>query len=92
MDTTHAGGLPPYGGSGLKFLLRRKTEIKSRSPSIRREWIEIDSGSAMLSVDWGLPPYGGSGLKFLPIFGAIMLVESLPPYGGSGLKFLVLSQ
>ena len=34
-------GLPPCGGSGLKFLCLVQFVKYSRSPSMRREWIEI---------------------------------------------------
>ncbi len=39
-------GLPPYGGSGLKFFLVVEVMIDFQgSPSIRREWIEIPLSS-----------------------------------------------
>ena len=34
-------GLPPYGGSGLKYFVNKIMAKRNRSPSIRREWIEI---------------------------------------------------
>ena len=34
------------------------------SPSIRREWIEMNNADIPQSVQFGLPPYGGSGLKW----------------------------
>ena len=36
-----------------------------KSPSMRREWIEIIASSAVISFPSSLPPCGGSGLKFL---------------------------
>ena len=33
--------LPPCGGSGLKSLARFRDGVKNSSPSMRREWIEI---------------------------------------------------
>ena len=35
-----------------------------KSPSIRREWIEMNTFSSRPAVRLCLPPYGGSGLKF----------------------------
>ena len=34
-------GLPPCGGSGLKYLLKYPHNTIVMSPSMRREWIEI---------------------------------------------------
>ena len=34
-------GLPPCGGSGLKFLITSFPKNATTSPSMRREWIEI---------------------------------------------------
>ena len=39
--------------------------ITGKSPSIRREWIEIHISNKMCSSYNSLPPYGGSGLKCL---------------------------
>ena len=33
--------LPPCGGSGLKYPKRSRNDATGRSPSMRREWIEI---------------------------------------------------
>ena len=58
--------LPPRGGSGLKFCPRRSSQAWGRSPSARREWIEI-TGMIDDAFGWaGLPPRGGSGLKLPP--------------------------
>ena len=38
-------------------------EDMEKSPSSRREWIEISSCAALLWFKLGLPPRGGSGLK-----------------------------
>ena len=35
-----------------------------KSPSMRREWIEITSIACSVYLLYGLPPCGGSGLKF----------------------------
>ena len=37
-------GLPPCGGSGLKFFNKAICTSGAKSPSMRREWIEIDQG------------------------------------------------
>ena len=56
--------LPPCGGSGLKYLLLCvKYFCCYRSPSMRREWIEIRLALPMRLVVMSLPPCGGSGLK-----------------------------
>ena len=36
-------GLPPCGGSGLKFRAWEEKDKQRRSPSVWREWIEISS-------------------------------------------------
>ena len=36
-----AGGLLPYGGSGLKYFVALGIHKRLRSPSVWREWIEI---------------------------------------------------
>ena len=55
------------------------------SPSMRREWIEMESLDSGIPVVFGLPPCGGSGLKWESDY---VLHErfGLPPCGGSGLK------
>ena len=35
-------GLPPCGGSGLKYFAVSAAPSLSQSPSMRREWIEMD--------------------------------------------------
>ena len=55
--------LPPYGGSGLKFDIVNVCQQGCMSPSIRREWIEIQCPELRVSMPLSLPPYGGSGLK-----------------------------
>ena len=58
-----------------------------QSPSMRREWIEIQSCQAGSRSPPGLPPCGGSGLKCrFTAYNAV--VYRLPPCGGSGLKFV----
>ena len=77
--------LPPCGGSGLKWILRRRRTYSNRSPSMRREWIEIVITGLCLVVVPCLPPCGGSGLKSLTGCGCTSCLR-LPPCGGSGLK------
>ena len=56
--------LPPCGGSGLKFCMIFLFLVLVKSPSMRREWIEITSIACSVYLLYGLPPCGGSGLKF----------------------------
>ena len=56
-------GLPPHGGSGLKYLLRGLSVRLLLSPSAWREWIEINVIHFEPAERDGLPPHGGSGLK-----------------------------
>ena len=60
---------------------------ENRSPSIRREWIEIATCQAVRRNTMSLPPYGGSGLKCTTVATVISGNKSLPPCGGSGLKY-----
>ena len=47
-NDVHASGLPPSGGSGLKLNSSGKCAyISTRSPSVRREWIEIQVEAAV---------------------------------------------
>ena len=56
------------------------------SPSMRREWIEMNRLASQKTVRECLPPCGGSGLKYLLAEGKAAGVR-LPPCGGSGLKY-----
>ena len=56
-------GLPPCGGSGLKWHLRIGIQDLIGSPSMRREWIEITYIRRVHKNKESLPPCGGSGLK-----------------------------
>ncbi len=38
-------------------------QLCRRSPSMRREWIEMADTNNTLGIGEGLPPCGGSGLK-----------------------------
>ena len=44
--------LPPCGGSGLKFQGVWQKYYKKRSPSMRREWIEIFSYCNLVAPDF----------------------------------------
>ena len=55
------------------------------SPSVWREWIEIDWAAAGYVSRASLPPCGGSGLKSYS-FDRYDGNAGLPPCGGSGLK------
>ena len=41
IETMLENCLPPYGGSGLKYVETMHLAQQQRSPSIRREWIEM---------------------------------------------------
>ena len=43
--------LPPCGGSGLKYPKRSRNDATGRSPSMRREWIEMGSRSRLRTGD-----------------------------------------
>ena len=82
---TGVSGLPPCGGSGLKFLIARKNTKSETSPSMRREWIEIQclcvkterSKSPSMRREW-------IEIDFVDKIN--LSFSSLPPCGGSGLK------
>ena len=61
-------------------------ESVTRSPSMRREWIEMAFVISNPLQVMSLPPCGGSGLKYLNSTVNESEVECLPPCGGSGLK------
>ena len=48
----------------MKSLMGRNGRILRRSPSTRREWIEMLKKDDVTQSYTGLPPHGGSGLKF----------------------------
>ena len=78
--------LPPCGGSGLKLLAGAIAASLSASPSMRREWIEMQTvqtpqnpaGSPSMRREW-IEICMGWCTRCPP--------EGLPPCGGSGLKF-----
>ncbi len=43
--------LPPRGGSGLKFKPTLSSDEFSGSPSTRREWIEIHTTLAVITIE-----------------------------------------
>ena len=55
--------LPLWGGSGLKFPERLINIDGLQSPSLGREWIEIQTVHALCVITMSLPLWGGSGLK-----------------------------
>ena len=57
-------GLPPCGGSGLKYIFHAGKYVALESPSMRREWIEIFIVGIGNRLSIRLPPCGGSGLKY----------------------------
>ena len=50
MFTIKSNCLPPHGGSGLKYIQEVNNNGGKRSPSTRREWIEILRGSRKRST------------------------------------------
>ena len=38
--------LPPWGGSGLKYVVNNKISNANPSPSLGREWIEISTNTS----------------------------------------------
>ena len=66
---------------GLKNLL-----AVSKSPSLRRVWVEIICEDAGINVNRGHPPCGGCGLKFREIVDFVR-TKGHPPCGGCGLKY-----
>ena len=42
--------LPPCGGSGLKYKLTDPTDGGNASPSMRREWIEMESAGIVIGL------------------------------------------
>ena len=76
--------LPPRGGSGLKSRLSVQCLFRHRSPSTRREWIEIAAVFRSLSAI--LSP--STRREWIEISTTCSTPKSscLPPRGGSGLK------
>ena len=72
----------------MKYRYRSGGKLPGQSPSMRREWIEME---CVRSPNWqasGLPPCGGSGLK--SVLNLYLIYGScLPPCGGSGLKSVI---
>ena len=48
------------------------------SPSMRREWIEMQKLADFYGVTTGLPPCGGSGLKFV-VYSPVTQLQQLSP-------------
>ena len=44
-------GLPPCGGSGLKWIKAAKNRLHDMSPSVWREWIEMENTITMSPSD-----------------------------------------
>ena len=85
MDNFVYYSLPPHGGSGLKFCHFYLQSQCARSPSTRREWIEITRAS----IIWGKassPSTRREWIEIRHVLGAPALRQCLPPHGGSGLK------
>ena len=78
-------GLPPCGGSGLKFLSGGDSHRCSQSPSMRREWIEI-VGLQSLFFRHGSPSMRREWIEMIVPRLTTQTTGSLPPCGGSGLK------
>ena len=59
-----------------------------RSPSIRREWIEIITDEMYSLVDGQSPSIRREWIEMEKCIFCIQENTSLPPYGGSGLKYV----
>ena len=82
---TSAYCLPPHGGSGLKWSSCKTYKRISRSPSTRREWIEI--GLTFTTLDEVTSPSTRrEWIEMLYNTQNTREDASLPPHGGSGLK------
>ena len=86
LQIKRAKSLPPCGGSGLKCRSDAVYSCPDLSPSMRREWIEIQFLDLAFRNCHGLPPCGGSGLKYDEAVIDCPEERGLPPCGGSGLK------
>ena len=47
----------------MKYQKKQHQQNPNKSPSMRREWIEIDIIKLLSRFNISLPPCGGSGLK-----------------------------
>ena len=81
--------LPPWGGSGLKFIVYPTTLIYRQSPSLGREWIEIVV-SCSLFVCFKSPSLGREWIEIQHETSVNGFLTGLPPWGGSGLKSMIL--
>ena len=77
--------LPPHGGSGLKSNPRRRCENWAKSPSTRREWIEMENWRLRNSV-CASPSTRREWIEIYHPDGYYTIRGGLPPHGGSGLK------
>ena len=78
-------GLPPCGGSGLKFPTNLYIRTPLGSPSMRREWIEIDP-AFLTAHHYPSPSMRREWIEMLPERRNKRERPCLPPCGGSGLK------
>ena len=86
-----ASGLPPCGGSGLKFpTVYHIAHVLLWSPSMRREWIEMlyDQTVGQLHMS---PSMRREWIEIAWRWTAARLLPCLPPCGGSGLKYAQFS-
>ena len=78
--------LPPCGGSGLKCVSIVNSSFSTKSPSMRREWIEMRRNLGK-NASWNASP--SMRREWIEIFLRDIsrsVVLGLPPCGGSGLK------
>ena len=78
--------LPPCGGSGLKFKYAWNTCFNVWSPSMRREWIEIQSLKDELHGAES-PSMRREWIEITWQQRTFSMPSRLPPCGGSGLKW-----
>ena len=80
-----SSGLPPCGGSGLKCPGFGGVITNVSSPSVWREWIEMDVMIDFI-VSHQSPSVWREWIEISSGGGSYKSVQGLPPCGGSGLK------
>ena len=70
----------------MKFTRERIMPISIRSPSIRREWIEMYTKNINRQSNRQSPSIRREWIEISSIRNLLRKIGGLPPYGGSGLK------
>ena len=84
-------GLPPCGGSGLKYQSLHRGKNSHWSPSMRREWIEIPFVRRNCEHEWS-PSMRREWIEITNRTDSDSGTQCLPPCGGSGLKWNCVHQ